>query len=406
MLNADAAPAPASRETLRAVAVAVVLFGTYAAFGAAWLGVVPLFKEITAALSVDVPSAARLVGIVSLAKSFMPIVAGVVAARIGLTASMRIAVVLMGLAVVIPFLPGFPLWVAGRFFFGVGGAIWFALMGAVVVDAVPAKARPVVNALNGVAVNTGAIVGLTFALPLSTTMGFAQTLALFGGAVVVFGALLFALGPLSKTKPAVVPVSTVLQSYLGVLKTPSTWLVAVAFTGPLALYLVVNTWLPTHLEQAFAMKRPEASSWLVYMNEWGIPASLGIGFLLFNKIGPPRLHMMIGAVLLPVGMFFALQATDDDARRLWFAVAGIGMFWPVAPLVTALQAMPGMTAARVGMVMGTMGSVTYVVSSFAPDVVGAVVKSGAPAITALLPACALGLTPLVALLLPQAPREG
>jgi cyanate permease len=391
--------------TARSVVIPLVLFGMYAAFGAAWLGVVPLFKEISAALAVDVPSAARLVGIVSLAKSVIPIVAGVVAARVGLTATMRAAAVLMALAIAIPFLPAFPLWIAGRFLFGVGGAIWLALMGAVVVDAVGPRARPVVNALNGVAVNTGAIVGLTFALPLSASLGFDKTLALFGAAIAVFGALLLAVGPLSSTKPPAVPVSTVLKSYGSVLREPSTWLVALAFTGPLALYLVVNTWLPTHLEEAFAMQRSAAASWLVYMNVWGIPASLGVGFLLFHKIGPPRLHMLVGALLLPVGMWLALRAGDDDGRRLWLAVAGVGMFWPVAPLVTALQRMPGMTAARVGMVMGTMGSVTYVVSSFAPDVVGAAVTAGAPAITALLPCCALGLTPVVALLLPS-DRDG
>ncbi len=389
----------------RSILIPLVLFGMYAAFGAAWLGLVPLFKELQAALDVDARAAGRLIGIVSLAKSFTPILAGIVAARVGLTATMRTAGLLMCLAVLVPWLPGFPLWVAGRFLFGVGGAVWFALMGAVVVDAVAPGARPAVNALNGVAVNTGAIVGLKFALPLAESFGFQTALSIFALPIVLFSGLLVAVGPLSQSAPKVVPVGAIAQSYLAVLKEKTTWIVAIAFTGPLALYLVVNTWLPTHLQEAFAMARAEASSWLVYMNLWGIPASLAVGFLLTRKIGAPRLHMLIGALLLPIGIWSALQAGDDDARKLWFAIAGIGMFWPVAPLVTALQRMPDMTAARVGMVLGTMGSVTYVVSSFAPDIVGRAVALGQPVAVTLLPCCIFGLTPVVALLLPEQPER-
>jgi hypothetical protein len=53
------------------------------------------------------------------------------------------------------------------------------------------------------------------------------------------------------------------------------------------------------------------------------------------------------------------------------------------------------------MVMGTMGSVTYIVSSLAPNVVGSVVDGGIPLATALLPCCILGITPLLALLLDE-----
>lgn len=390
-----------ARVNARAVLIPLVLFGMYASFGAAWLGIVPLFKEVKTALDVDALAAGRLIGIVSLAKSFTPILAGIVAARVGLTATMRSAALLMALALLVPWLPGFPLWVAGRFLFGVGGAIWFALMGAVVVDAVSAGARPAVNALNGVAVNTGAIVGLTFALPLAERFGFQGALTIFAIPIALFAVLLVAIGPLSQSAPRVIDVPTLLKSYLAVLLEKTTWMVAIAFTGPLALYLVVNTWLPTHLQEAFAMPRPVASSWLVTMNLWGIPASLAVGFLLTKKIGPPRLHMIIGAVLLPIGIWMALQAETDGARHVWFAVAGVGMFWPVAPLVTALQRMPDMTAARVGMVLGTMGSVTYVVSSFAPDIVGQAAARGEPVAATLLACCVFGFTPVVALLLPE-----
>jgi len=202
------------------------------------------------------------------------------------------------------------------------------------------------------------------------------------------------------TTTARAPLGDVGRAYLRVLGEKTTWVVAAAFAGPLALYLVMNTWLPTHLQTVFAMTRPEAASWLSTMNLWGIPASLAIGVMLQRNIGAVRLHILLGAILLPLGVYGALSA-DAALRPVVFAIAGIGMFLPVAPLVTLLQRQPGMTAAKVGMVMGTMGSVTYVVSSVAPNVVGHFVAAGTAIDTLLVPCCLLGLTPVVALVLPE-----
>ena len=69
--------------------------------------------------------------------------------------------------------------------------------------------------------------------------------------------------------------------------------------------------------------------------------------------------------------------------------------------MTLLQKQPGMTAARFGMVMGTMGSVTSIVSSVAPNVVGSAVAGGVPIADVLVPCCVLGVTPLLGLLLPE-----
>ena len=52
-----------------AVLVPMVLFGMYAAFGASWMSVVPLFPELETHLGVPRVDAAWLVTIVSLARA-------------------------------------------------------------------------------------------------------------------------------------------------------------------------------------------------------------------------------------------------------------------------------------------------------------------------------------------------
>lgn len=385
----------------RGVVVPLVLFGMYAAFGASWMAVVPLFPELETLLGVPRSDAATLVSVVSIAKSIVPILAGVIAARIGLTSTMRLAGVLIALSVVIPWLPGgLPVWVAARFVFGIGGAIWLTLMGAVVVDVVAPQRRAFVNALNGVAVNTGVIIGLRTALPLKDSLGAQGALTALSAATAVFLVVLIGAGALSSAAPKKVSFVEILKSYAQVLKLPTTWIVAVAFCGPLALYLVVNTWLPTYLEQAYALTRKDATTALSTMNLWGIPASLAIGVLLQRRVWKVRGWIFLSALVLPIGMAGALLV-DEQWRMTLFAVAGAGLFMPVAPLVTLLQRQPGMTAARFGMVMGTMGSVTYIVSSVSPNVVGAQVAAGVPLASVLVPCCLLGLTPLMGLLLQE-----
>lgn len=389
----------------RTTVVPLVLFGMYASFGAAWMAVVPLFPEIEKLLGVDRAAAASLISVVSIAKSIVPILAGVFAARLGLTTTMRIAAVLMSLGVLVPWLPGgLSVWVAARFIFGVGGAVWLTLMGAVVVDVVAPARRGFVNALNGVAINTGVIVGLKSALPLKDALGAQGALTVLSSTMALFLVVLLIVGPLSSQGTRTVSFGDIFKSYKAVLGERTTWIIASAFCGPLALYLVVNTWLPTYLEQAYGLTRAAAAGALSTMNLWGIPASLTIGVLLQKKVWRVRGWILVGGLLLPAGMAGALLA-DDVWRMPFFALAGAGLFIPVAPLVTLLQKQPGMTPARFGMVMGTMGSVTYIVSSLAPNVVGSVVKGGTPLSAALLPCCILGITPLLALLLDE-PVEG
>lgn len=391
--------------------IILMLFCMYAAFGAAWMAVVPLFPELETALGVSRTDAAWLVTIVSLAKSIVPILAGVVAARLGLTTTMRGAAVLMSLAVLLPFLPTFPLWVATRFLFGVGGAVWLTLMGAVVVEVVAPERRGFANALNSVAVNTGVLVGLKTALPLKDAIGHQLALVVLSVSIVMVAVVLFALGQLSSdtrggartttdVKAGPPPVLEVLKRYAGVLRERTTWLVAAAFSGPLALYLVVNTWLPSYLEQTFGWTRVQAAGGLFTMNLWGVPAALLVGVALQKRLVPVRFWILVGGLLLPVASYGAL-VVDDSLRTLFFGLCGAALFIPVAPLITLLQRQPGMNGARFGMVMGTMGSVTYVVSSVAPNLVGSATESGVTLAAALMPCCVLGCTPLVGLFLAE-----
>lgn len=393
----ESAPATAAPQPSRALVIGAGVPLVYMLFGMTWMGLVPVMPELTSSLGVERKDGTLLVTIISMAKSIVPILAGVLAARIGLTTTMRAAGVLILVGAAAPWLPDYAAVVAARFVFGIGGAIWVTLMGSVVMAALTPSQRPIANALNGVAVNLGVIVALFVTLPLSQSIGWQWAVSLASIASGVCLVALFAVGSLGPA-PAKVSVAQLLLSYAKTLKLSTTWILAVAFCGPLALYLVMNTFLGTHLE-TFGVERAASMRWLSWLNLWGVPASLGAGFLLTKVYPQPRPYLLVASVLVPCAVACAVVVDSDVLRAVSFALVGFGMFLPVSPLITTVQKLPGQTPAQLGMVLGTMFAVTYVVSSAVPSAVGPLVDAGIPLGNVLMGAGLLGATPLAGLLL-------
>lgn len=397
---AASAALPAARlgERGRALVVLTALPLLYAFFGLTWMGMVPVMPEVTAAFGVERADGALLITVISMAKSVVPILAGIVAASLGVRRALLLAGALIVVAGMAPFLPTWGALVAARFVLGVGGAMWVTLLGPAGLAVLPSSWRPVANAANGIAVNLGVIVALAVTLPLASLVGWqwAVSIGTLGAALCLL--VTAAIGPFG-APPAPAPVKDTLIAYARSLKRRETWILALAFCGPLALYLVLNTFLGQHLEAAFALPRATAMRWLVWLNLWGIPASLGAGFLLARVWRSPRPYLVVASLVLPLAVAGAVWAPTDGLRAVCFALAGLGMFLPVSPLITAVQQLPGQTPGTLGMVLGTMFAVTYVVSSAVPSAIGPLLAQGASLPTLLMLAGLLGATPLAGLAL-------
>lgn len=402
--------------------IAFILFGMYVTFGMSWLGIVPVLPELLKTLQIDVSQGSSLYSIVSLAKSIVPILAGILAARWGLTKTMRLSGALILIGLLIPFLPAYGMWIVARFIFGMGGAIWVALMGAVTMQIFEANQRPIINAFNGVAVNIGIILALQLTLPLSASLGWKNTLALYSLLSGLFLLGLFAVGPLApapakaaKGEAASNAPKAEGPKYLDTLKMPVTWIVSLSFAGPLALYLVLNYWLPIYFQEVSwlvpaaqgldevarkKMIKGEINQLMSWLNLWGCVSSIATGFLLqrFKKTKP---FILAAALLLPVASLMALQSSNKGLLTLMLALTGVGMFLSVSPLVTLLQSQPKMNPLVIGMIMGTMFSVTYILSAMAPELVSMGYKAKMPLQTLLMICCVLTLSPAIALTLPE-----
>jgi len=363
----------------KTVFIAIVMFGMYLSFGLSWMGVAPIFPELKKDLSIIQSQATWLISIISLAKSIFPIIAGILATKIGISNTLRISAVLISLGVLIPWLPDYYMWLVGRFLFGVGGAMWVTLMGAVTMQIFEPEKRPLVNSLNGVAVNFGVTLSYWYTLTLSNSFGWKSTLTFYGLISIAFALLFFSIGQIG-AKPQVTTTTANNNTeeekpkeeeftYLSTLKLPTTWLISFAFTGPLALYLVFNSWLPTYYQETMNIPRLETINYMVLMNAWGIPAAVITGLLVqkFKKCKP---FILLAAIVLPIFAYLSVTTTDKAMIPYLLAFTGAGMFIPVSPLTTLLQGQPNMNPRIIGMILGTLFSVTYIVSSMIPGIVG------------------------------------
>jgi cyanate permease len=376
--------------------IAFILFGMYVSFGMAWMGFIPLLQDIEAAYGIGHSQGSWLISIISLAKSIFPIITGVIAARYGLTKTLRFGGLLIFMGIIIPWLPDYFSCLAGRFLFGIGGAMWVTLMGAVTMQVFEAKHRPVINSLNGVAVNVGVIISLWFSLPISEILGWQMTLTVYSMISGLFVLLLWYFGDL----PVSANNNVNKIKYTDALKLPVTWIISFAFTGPLVLYLVFNTWLPIYYQEVFNIAKLQTMQWMTWMNLWGIPAALATGFLLqmFRKC---KAFILTAAILLPVVSATAVIMNNSSILAVMLALTGIGLFLSVAPLITLLQNQPQMNPQLLGMVLGTMFSVTYILSSIAPGIIGYCYDLHIRLDYLLLACCLLSVSPAIALLLAE-----
>jgi cyanate permease len=381
-----------------------LLFLLYMVFGISWLAWSPLLPDVENVFDVSHARAGLLISAVSVAKAFVPILAGVLAARLGNRRAIALGAVLAALAVAAPYAPSFEALLGVRFLFGIGGAIIVTLTGAAAMEWFPRGELPMVNGLNNVAVNCGITIAMFVAVPLAGSLGWQKALALIGasgGLVALAWLFLGREGAVAETR------QVESSARLGeVLRMRETWLVALAFTGPLSLYLALNTWLPTHYMTAFRLSKGDAAHATGVFNLVGIPTAL-IGGWLCQRLGLRRPLIIIAGLLMPVAAAGMVALPSAGLRTAASILTGIAFFLYVAPLFTVPMELEGMTPRRVALMTGVVYSVAYLVSFVSPLLVGFINdRTGSFLPGLLLAAAGAGSLALAGFLLPETGPAG
>lgn len=349
-----------------------LLFCMYLVFGISWLAYAPLMPELSSAFELSKADGGLLISLVSMAKAFVPLFAGAMAARLGMHRALLVGACFSALALFIPFVPNKPALLAGRFLFGVGGAIIVTLMGPLVMTWYKKDELPMVTGLNNVAVNTGITVALFITIPTAEKLGWRNTLVLLGGLCALL-AVLWAIfgceGPLAGKASNGAGKQESKPRLAEVLVRPETYWLGLAFTGPLSLYLALNSFLPLHYQVAFGLERSAASQMTGLFNLVGIPMAI-VGGYLCSKLGKRRPLIILAGLLMPVSSYLLVSSPVHSVRVTGAVVLGASLFLYVAPLFTIPMELPNIDPARVALMMGCVFSLAYIISTISPWLTG------------------------------------
>ncbi|MFT3774128.1 MAG: MFS transporter [Minicystis sp.] len=352
-------------------AIEAVLFLTYALFGVSWMAVAPLAPDLMSFFHVSKTEFSFLNTVVTIAKVIAPIITGAAAVRFGLKRTILLGSLLICAVLAGPLAPSFQVFVVSRFLFGLGGAVVVTSMAPMAMQWFPKGELPTVNALNGVAVNTGIAIAMYVTTPLAgTKIGWQGTLLVFGVLNVAMLVAWAALGRENKAAAAAAAAgaSATKVGYLDVWKMKETWLATLAFTGAVALYLSFSYWLPTFYREQFNFERATAAQYSGIVNLAGIPSAIVCGYLT-QKLGVRRPFLIVGGLItgtVAFGMFLFSSPVIIMASAI---LLGVALFIPTAAITTLLMELPGVTPRHVSLIMGTMFSFCYIVSAFAPNLV-------------------------------------
>ena len=214
------------------------------------------------------------------------------------------------------------------------------------------------------AVNAGIVTAFQVVPVLSESYSWRAILVGAGLFSLLLAALWFFLGsdapPTGKPQPA---------SFFDVARRKETWLIAMAFTGPLALYLALNSSLPDHFRVAFGLDPKQASQLTSLFNLVGIPTAIFSGWIT-GKLGLRRPLIMGAGLLMPLCSLCLCFAPIQELRLAAAIGLGISFFLYVAPLFTIPMELPGSSPAFVARLNGIVFSLAYLISGLSPMVVG------------------------------------
>ncbi|MEB3300200.1 MAG: MFS transporter [Candidatus Sericytochromatia bacterium] len=373
---APLAPAASGREAARWW-VEALMFLTYAAFGLSWVATTPLMPELKDAYGLTDAQLGLLSTSVSIGKVVAPLVTAWLALRLGVARAIGIGSVMICACALTPLTSAFSGFLATRFVFGLGGAMVVTLLAPMVMQWFGQAERAFVNSINNVAVNTGITITLFSTVPLAEAVGWRRTLLVYAAVSLALCLLWWMFGtdaPRTSSKEEAVSGEQAeddapAPGYADVWRRRETWLVAVAFAGPLALYLSLNTWLPRHLVETAGLAKVTASQYTGLFNLVGIPTALVMGWIV-QRAGWRRPFIMGAGVLMALS---SLALVFGKGPMVWWPAAillGISFFTYTGPLFTLPMELPGFSPRHVTLLMGTVFSFAYTVSSFAPVLVG------------------------------------
>lgn len=255
------------------------------------------------------------------------------------------------------FAGNYPLYVFTRLAVGFGGAFIAVYFNPIVLHYFTAPERPAVNAINGVAFNTGTLLALLSVPGLMAWLGAWQHVILFASAAsavcLVFWWVLSDDFPLHTVGSGAAGSESKIYTLRDGIREPFNWIYPLSYSGLLFIYISVFSLFP--LIPSFAVPGERLS---MLMFGAGMVGALA-GIPLAKKVGlRVPLIRYCGLLMTLFAAVMILSASPLVASAAAF-LHGFFMFLSFAALYSIPHELPGMTPSRVTVIFAMFWSISY-----------------------------------------------
>jgi len=253
----------------------------------------------------------------------------------------------------------------------IGAGLFFPMMGAIIMQWFKDSELVVVNSINFSGSAVGGALVLVIAPTSVAALGWSNTLIGFGvGSGVIASLAWFLLkepnlGVESKNQNTETGKGL---NAAGIFRMKETWLLAFAFAAPVAVSVVIPTFLPSYFIQTQNMTMEVASNWVSTVFLIGIPAAIA-GGLLGAKAGVRKPFLIASGLMLGIGVFATVLLTGISAI-IGLILIGIGLLFYTGILFTIPMEIPNTTPETTGLMIGIITFVGMQCGFIAPLVVG------------------------------------
>ena len=332
----------------------------------------PMLPTLMEEFKITFTQAGLLSSIVPCILGVFALISGGVVGKLGLKVTSCLGLTVMSIGCILSCLADtYTEMLISRVVSAIGAGLFFPMMGAIIMQWFKDSELVVVNSINFSGSAVGGALVLVIAPASVAALGWSNTLIGFGvGSGLIASLSWFLLkepnlGVESKNQNTETGKGL---NAAGIFRMKETWLLAFAFAAPVAVSVVIPTFLPSYFIQTQNMTMEVASNWVSTVFLIGIPAAIA-GGLLGAKAGVRKPFLIASGLMLGIGVFATVLLTGISAI-IGLILIGIGLLFYTGILFTIPMEIPNMTPETAGLMIGIITFVGMQCGFIAPLVVG------------------------------------
>jgi cyanate permease len=159
------------------------------------------------------------------------------------------------------------------------------------------------------------------------------------------------------------------NTLMAVFKYKTTYLLALAYSGPVALLLTAGSWLPTYYNEVFQLPMAKASNIVGMLNFVGIAAAI-CGMVLPAKVGLRRPFFIVPGFIVGIAGLGSILINNLPVIYISTMLLGACIWVFLPSLITLPMELPGMDPKQVAMIVGVVFAIGNAFGFIAPIIVG------------------------------------